>query len=549
MNILTYQYATSTLNAPVFRFSRNIQNLKLSLLDYTNPRFYPCMSQAHKNPIFVWHTDYSCRQFALAVRCKNQNNSTICVSLENGGYDACALEKSYSLEKVHQETPEKNFWGAVGLIVGTAVGPGMLGLPAATLKSGPVPSTFALILSWLYVISSVILVAELSFAVMKQDSVAEVSFTGLARKTLGSSLGTFVALVYASLSFSLLVACVSGIGAIVSQCFPWLNPIIANGLFPSMVGLTLWLFPFKAIDSANRFLCIMMLFSIIALVGIGFLVGRNNILVSFVYASWEISLVLPAIPIAVLTLGFHVITPFICKIAGNTIHDARKAILFGGTIPLLMVLSWNTIVLGLAGTNNTSSIKDPISLLLSVNPSALSAVQAFAFSALATSLIGYAVSFPKQLADTLEFIFAKSNSRQMRSQGPQGFQNEVGKIGQMTFTYAQGPGNAGRISYSGLNVHSGSKFNSACVWNSLRRFVMPFVLGLPVLIAALFPSTFSRALDYAGIYANCFLFGVLPPVMMHVYQQQTKRRITILPGGNFGLLVLFSIAVVLSIRH
>ncbi|XP_071909511.1 uncharacterized protein [Coffea arabica] len=179
MNILTYQYATLTLNAPVFRFSRNIQNLKLSLLDYTNRRFYPCMSQAHKNPIFVWHTDYSCRQFALAVRCKNQNNSTISVSLENGGYDACALEKSYSLEKVHQETPEKNFWGAVGLIVGTAVGPGMLGLPAATLKS------------------------ELSFAVMKQDSVAEVSFTGLARKTLGSSLELLTMLGYMPIVFFL----------------------------------------------------------------------------------------------------------------------------------------------------------------------------------------------------------------------------------------------------------------------------------------------------------------------------------------------------------
>nr|XP_027073100.1 uncharacterized protein LOC113697615 isoform X2 [Coffea arabica] len=160
-------------------FLKKHPNLKLSLLDYTNRRFYPCMSQAHKNPIFVWHTDYSCRQFALAVRCKNQNNSTICVSLENGGYDACVLEKSYSLEKVHQETPEKNFWGAVGLIVGTAVGPGMLGLPAATLKS------------------------ELSFAVMKQDSVAEVSFTGLARKTLGSSLELLTMLGYMPIVFFL----------------------------------------------------------------------------------------------------------------------------------------------------------------------------------------------------------------------------------------------------------------------------------------------------------------------------------------------------------
>lgn len=271
----------------------------------------------------------------------------------------------------------------------------MLGLPAATIRSGPLPSTIAILLSWVYVISSIILAAELSFAAMEEDNVSEVSFTGLATKALGSHVGSFVAIVYASLSFSLLVACVSGIGSIVSQWFPLIDPIIANALFPFVVGIILWFFPFKVIDAANRFLCLVMLFSIFALVAVGLLVGRMNILGSFAHASWDLSSVLPAIPVTVLTLGFHVITPFICKIAGNSVNDARRAILFGGVVPLVMVLLWNLIVLGLAGTNTVPSSRDPISLLLSVNPSALSAVQGFAFSALATSLIGYAVSFPK----------------------------------------------------------------------------------------------------------------------------------------------------------
>ncbi|KAL3534738.1 hypothetical protein ACH5RR_003199 [Cinchona calisaya] len=548
MNTLRCQCTTLTPIPVILNHSRKIHKRKTSLLDYPFQRFYLCIAYTYKNSIFVTETDYPYQKFAVALRCTKKDSCAISLSLENG-CDACGLDKSHNLEKVHGENREKNFWGAVGLIVGTAVGPGMLGLPAATIKSGPVPSTFALIFSWLYVISSIILVAELSFAVMKEDSVAEVSFTSLARKTLGNNIGTFVALVYGSLSFSLLVACVSGIGGIVSQSFPWLNPIIANGLFPCMVGVVLLLFPFKAIDAANRFLCIMMLFSIIALVGIGSLVGRTNILISFSYASWEVSSVLPAIPVSVLTLGFHVITPFICQIAGNTVHEARKAILFGGTIPFLMVLSWNIIVLGLAGTNSASTTEDPISLLLSVNPSALSAVQVFAFSALATSLIGYAVSFPKQVADTLELIFGNSTSRQKKSQESQAFQNEVGKIGQITFTYGHDLGTAGKISYSGLNFYSASEVISASVWKLLRSFVMPIVLGLPVLIASLFPSAFSRALEYAGMYANCFLFGILPPVMTHIYQRQKKVRLTILPGGDVGLFLLFSIAVILAIWH
>ncbi|KAK1349804.1 hypothetical protein POM88_054767 [Heracleum sosnowskyi] len=76
-------------------------------------------------------------------------------------------------------------------------------------------------------------------------------------------------------------------------------------------------------------------------------------------------------PVTVLTLGFYVITPCICKIAGNTVQEARKVFLFGGFVPLVMVLSWNLIVLVLTEPSQASISKDPISLMLSVNPSAL----------------------------------------------------------------------------------------------------------------------------------------------------------------------------------
>lgn len=220
-----------------------------------------------------------------------------------------------------------------------------------------------------------------------------------------------------------------------------------------------------------------MLFSITALVLIGLSIARANVISSFLHASWGLSSVMPAIPVTVLTLGFHVVTPFICKIAGETVDDAHKAILIGGCIPLFMVLSWNLIVLGLVGGKRVPD--DPISLLLSVSSSALYAVQGFAFSALATSLIGYAVSFPKQIVDTLDLIFGRED----------------------------------------LKPEIGSYNNG-----SFRILIMTVVLGLPVLITSFFPSTFSRALDFAGIYANCFLFGILPPVMTYIYQAKNKLR-------------------------
>uniref|UniRef100_A0A804Q7U9 Tyrosine-specific transport protein n=1 Tax=Zea mays TaxID=4577 RepID=A0A804Q7U9_MAIZE len=385
---------------------------------------------------------------------------------------------------------KKSFWAAVSLIIGTAVGPGMLGLPSATIRSGQAPSAVCILLSWAYVVSSIVLVAELSFAAMARDGVDEVSFTGLASSTLGAGPGAVVAVVYAALSFSLLVACVAGIGSLVSQLFP------------------------GAVDGANRALCGLMLVSITALVVTGVSVGRTSLLGSLSYACWSPGAILPAIPVTVLTLGFHVITPFICKIVGDSVYDARKAILIGGAVPLAMVLSWNAVILGLASAGGNAGFDDPIKLLLSVNPAALPAVRGFAFAALATSLIGYAVSFPKQLADTVELILQRFSQKQ-------------GSMHQ-----ANGSGGYGR--------------NGAILtW---------MVLIIPIFIASFFSAVFSKALDFAGVYANCFLFGILPPVMAWIHRSQKKRRSPdscedVLPGGNAALLILFAVAVVLAIWH
>ncbi|KAK9292080.1 hypothetical protein L1049_020035 [Liquidambar formosana] len=487
----------------------------------------------------------------LITRRARHNNLAVHVSSNNGRDDD--FDKHQKPQRIQEETEEKNYWGAVSLIIGTAVGPGMLGLPAATIRSGPLPSSIGILLSWIYVVSSIILVAELSFATMEEDAVSEVSFTSIAIKALGTRFGAFVALVYASLSFSLLVACVSGIGSLVSQWLPLMNPVLAHSLFPFAVGTVILFFQFNVIDAANRFLCLIMLFSITALVVIGLSVARSNLVGSFAHASWGLSSILPAIPVTVLTLGFHVITPFVCKIAGNTVYEARKAILFGGAVPLIMVLSWNLIVLGLARTNATTSA-DPISLLLSVNPSALPAVQGFAFTALATSLIGYAVSFPKQLLDTLELIFGTSKSKeQICSQSQMGSnENGIGRVGLVNYSGGHNLGNAGKVSFIGSRCIPASEtklISSVASSNTHQIFVMPIVLGVPVLIASFFRSTFSRALEFAGVYANCFLFGILPPVMTYMYQSRKKLRSSILPGGDGALLLLFGIAVILGIWH
>ncbi|KAI3979166.1 hypothetical protein MKX01_016991 [Papaver californicum] len=360
--------------------------------------------------------------------------------------------------------------------------------------------------------------AEFCFASMEEDKVAEVSFTGLATTALGGWMGMLVAVIYASLSFSLIVACVSGIGSIMIQWFPWMNFVVAHALFPILVGIVIGFFPFKAIDSTNRVL-----------------LGRKKLLSSFGSSSWGLSAILPAVPVTILTLGFHAITPFICKIVGESVFNARRAILFGGTVPLIMVLSWNLVVLGLAKTNRSVSSQDPILLLLSVNSSQLS-----------TSLIDYAVSFPKQLVDTLELIWRETNSENVK----------LSSLGQKFIRRGENAGYVGQISFSGSRFisNSGSSVVSSYLGSgAVNMIVIPFVLGVPIVIASFFPSAFSKALDFAGVYATAFSFGYYLPLMAWVYRSRRKSRSTrdadLLPGGDAVLLLLFVIAVILGIWH
>ncbi|XP_039132356.1 tyrosine-specific transport protein isoform X2 [Dioscorea cayenensis subsp. rotundata] len=450
-------------------------------------------------------------------------------------------------------TTTKSFFAAVSLIIGTAVGPGMLGLPSATILSGPLPSTLSILLSWLYVISSIILVSELSFAAMRHQNLPEVSFTSLATASLGPDFGAFVAVVYSCLSFSLLLACVSGISSLVFQLFPWFNAALACALAPSLVGVAIAFFPFNVIDFANRLLCCLMLVSITALVVFGLSAGRSSLLSSIGYASWSPNAILPAIPVTVLTLGFHVITPFVCMLLRDSMEDARKAILFGGFVPLAMVVSWNLVVLGLAG-NGVGAVcvgSDPIKLLLSVNSSALPAVQGFAFAALATSLIGYAVSFPKQLADTLKLISERVVYRKEVMSPSRLRLCEGGRVGAVVYS-------KGKMGTSGQACFGVSR--SQMLSNRVNEgvgdgspstiLVMWIVLIFSVLIASSYNAAFSRALEFAGVYANCFLFGVLPPAMAWIHRSRKKdSKEELLPGGNGVLFVLFVIAIILGIWH
>lgn len=114
--------------------------------------------------------------------------------------------------------------------------------------------------------------------------------------------------------------------------------------FAALVGGAVLAAPFPVLDASNRALCALMLLSLAALTSFG--LPHLALGPALQRTAWR--KVLPAVPVMVLTLGFHVITPLICSVLGGRIAKIRQAILVGGAVPLVMVLAWNTTVLGLA---------------------------------------------------------------------------------------------------------------------------------------------------------------------------------------------------------
>jgi hypothetical protein len=145
---------------------------------------------------------------------------------------------------------------------------------------------------------------------------------------------------------------------------------------------------------------------------------------------------------------------------------------------------------------------DPIALLFSLRNSAAPAVQAFAFAALGTTLIGYSLSFPRQLADTAGML----TGRDPTHTGPSPQQG------------------GGPLSLEGAQANDVALTTELTAPGRTRPVALVLTLLPPLLVAATVPAAFASAVQFASIYANCFLFGVIPPFMAWQLRSRAADR-------------------------
>lgn len=378
--------------------------------------------------------------------------------------------------------------GSTLLIAGSCIGIGTLGLPVNTAMAGFTPSLLMFFVSWLFMMSTGLLLLEVNLYFQK-----EVNLITMADKTLGKVGQAVTWVLFLFLFYSIMVAYSTGSGELVADFFDEVFSLtiprqLGSFAFVSLLGVFVYFGAF-AVDRLNRILMAGLVITFFLLV----MVGMPHVQSKFLeHVNWRECLW--ALPVMIISFGYHNLVPSLTTYLDFNPKKMRFAIVVGSAIPLFGYLVWEWIVLGLIAPENfetaivqgnmvTHTLKTVVGRSWVVD-----IMESFAFFAIVTSFIGVALSFVDFLAD--------------------GFQIKKNRSG--------------------------------------KAVVCIIALAPPLFFSMLYPQLFIKAVNYAGGFGAVILFGVLPALMAWVGRYRMKLwEKHILPGGKLTLVLvtLFGVGV------
>ncbi len=374
-------------------------------------------------------------------------------------------------------------FGGASLVAGTMVGAGILALPSATSPVGFLPSTVAMGIGWTYMTMSGLLIAELSINRLGQSGKPGQGMLDLYQDSLGENLSKVGSFAYFGLHYCLLVAYIAQGGANLDAFFGFDAMGLPSGvpqlLFATTIGLGLYVADTAAIETANNVFVSLLAVAFLGIIGLGASTADFQSLIDPVNQHPE--KVADAFPIIFLSLVYHNVVPTVVNQLEGDRSKITKAILYGTSVPTLMFLLWNAVVLGNVGMDaGAGGVVDPVALLqASASEGGSGAilgnlVTTFSSLALVTSLIGFVYG----LIDGWTDVFG------LPTEGP-----------------------------------------------SFEKWKAP-LYGLvflpPLALSVTDPDIFFKALDYGGAFGVSTLFLVLPPIMVwkQRYEDEEQNLLT-----------------------
>lgn len=386
--------------------------------------------------------------------------------------------------------------GATALVAGTSVGAGILAIPSATAPVGFLPSTAAMGVAWCYMTMSGLLIAELSINRLGQSGKPGQGMLDLYEDNLGPNLSKLGSVSYFFLHYAVVVAYIAQGGLNLDNILENVGlmskenalPGIGQALFASVCGSGLFLASKKQVEQVNNIFVLLLATAFAGIIGIGAQTADFESLVDS--SNQHPELVADAFPIIFLSLVFQNVVPTVVNQLEGDRGKITKAIIGGTTLPTLMFLAWNAVVLGNVQGMPDASTMDPVLLIQAGAQGGSGAllgtlVGGFSFLAVVTSLIGFTFA----LLDAWTDVF---------------------KIPQ-----------------------DGPEFDK---WK-LSLFALIYLP--PLALSVTEPDIFYTALDYGGAFGVSTLFLVLPPIMVWAqrYGEEQSELLTkpMVPFGKIPL--------------
>lgn len=381
--------------------------------------------------------------------------------------------------------------GGVLLITGCCIGAGMLGLPVISALTGFKPSISMFLISWLFMTSTALLLLEVNLWIGQ-----EVSLISMADRTMGFVGKALAWVCFLFLFYALGVAYLSGTGELIGDFVgdftgtrvpSWMGSLFICLLFAIFLYLGT-----RAVDIFNRFLMLGLLLTYVALVVIGAPHIQRNYLA---HSDWKLAPYV--LPVMMISFGFHNLIPSLTTYLKGDLSRLRKTIILGSSVPLVIYLVWEWLILGLIPIEGQGGFRQALTQgdmatqalrAASGSPWIIEIAQYFAFFAITTSFLGNSLSFVDFLADGLKIKKTPN-----------------GKI-----------------------------------------LLCLLVILPPFLLALAYPKIFLSALNYAGAFGAVTLFGILPACMVWVGRYRLKLWQTeLVPGGKIVIImiILFALGV------
>ncbi len=377
--------------------------------------------------------------------------------------------------------------GGTLLIAGTTIGVGMLALPVATGPGGFVPSMTIYLVCWAFMLCTGLLLVEVSLWLPK-----DTSFISMAQQILGPFGKAIFWVVYLFLFVTVMIAHAAGGGAVLLDITGWTIP---NPLAILIYTTALAPIVYLGAHSVDRLNIVLISGVVVCYLAFIFVSSGWVDPKLLKYADWNKSWL--ALPILFTAFTYQVIIPTLMTYMERNVRKVRLAILFGSSIPLVIYLIWELLILGIVPHEDLFKAsllgQNAIGPLKEIVPQVFSIGKYFAFFALTTSFVPLALSFFDFLAD--------------------GF----------------------RWKKDGMH----------------RLFLTLIVFGGPMLIAIFYPNIFLVALGYAGGISCAFLFGLMPPILAWVgrYVKKYPCAGKQLPGGKPVLVGLMCFALFILIAE